>query len=139
MNVLFNTASLTSTNYSKKVKSSLLDFIFIVLFYTIAITGIRNSIPLPNYLYTIIHYIWLASPLPLAYISLRLLRTPSLISAYTVFMIFKLLDYISNTKLSLTGEVLPGMICFPDLIYPLQSTTLALGQYFICFSQYRLV
>jgi len=106
MNVLFNTASLTSTNYSKKVKSSLLDFIFIVLFYTIAIIGIRNSIPLPNYLYTIIHYIWLASPLPLAYISLRLLRTPSLISAYTVFMIFKLLDYISNTKLSLTGEVL---------------------------------
>jgi phosphoglycerol transferase MdoB-like AlkP superfamily enzyme len=61
---------------------------------------------LPNYLYLAIHYIWIASPLPLAYISLRLIKIPSLISAYIVFLALKLLEYISNIKLSLTGEVL---------------------------------
>lgn len=106
MNVLFKTTSFISTHYQKKIKSSLLDFIFIISFFTIAFFGIKNSVPLPNFLYSIIHFIWLASPLPLAYISLRLIRLPSLVSAYVVFMTFKLVEYISNIKLSLTGEVL---------------------------------
>lgn len=68
--------------------------------------GIKNPAPLPNHLYLTIHYLWLASPLPLSYISLRLIKIPSLISAYTVLIAFKLLEYISDIKLSLTGEVL---------------------------------
>lgn len=106
MNLLFKTKSLISTNRQKKVKSSLLDFAFIITFFAIAFAEINNSAPLPNFLYLAIHYIWIASPLPLAYISLRLIRIPSLISAYVVFMVFKLLEYISGIKLSLTGEVL---------------------------------
>lgn len=106
MNVLFKTTSFTSTNCPKKVKSSLLDFIFITTFFAIAVTGIKNTVQLPNYLYSLIHYIWLASPLPLAYISLRLIKLPPLVSAYISFTTFKLLEYINNIKLSLTGEVL---------------------------------
>lgn len=106
MNLLFKTKSFISISYPKKIKSSLMDFTFIIIFSTIALLGIKDSAPLPNYLYSIIHYLWLASPLPLAYISLRLIKIPSLISAYTVFIVFKLLEYISGIKLSLTGEVL---------------------------------
>lgn len=83
-----------------------MDFTFIVLFFIIAFVGIKNPAPLPNHLYLTIHYLWLASPLPLSYISLRLIKIPSLISAYTVLIAFKLLEYISDIKLSLTGEVL---------------------------------
>lgn len=83
-----------------------MDFTFIVLFFIIAFMGIKNPAPLPNHLYLTIHYLWLASPLPLSYISLRLIKIPSLISAYTVLIAFKLLEYISDIKLSLTGEVL---------------------------------
>lgn len=106
MNLLLKTKSTISISYPKKIKSSLMDFTFIVIFFTISFLGIKNSAPLPNYVYSIIHYLWLASPLPLAYISLRLIKIPSLISAYTVFIAFKLLEYISGIKLSLTGEVL---------------------------------
>ncbi|WP_368743577.1 LTA synthase family protein [Enterobacter asburiae] len=106
MNLLFKTKPLISINHSRKIKSSLMDFTFIVLFFIIAFVGIKNPAPLPNHLYLTIHYLWLASPLPLSYISLRLIKIPSLISAYTVLMAFKLLEYISDMKLSLTGEVL---------------------------------
>lgn len=106
MNLLFKTKSLISISYPQKIKSSLMDFTFIIIFFTIALLGIKNSAPLPNYLYSTVHYLWLASPLPLVYISLRLIKIPSLISAYTVFIAFKLLEYISGIKLSLTGEVL---------------------------------
>lgn len=106
MNLPVNTKSLSLTNYSKKVKSSFLDITFVIVFFVIAFAGINDSASLPNYLYYLIHYIWIASPLPLAYISLRLIKLPSLISAYIVFGTFKLLEYISNVKLSLTGEVL---------------------------------
>ncbi len=106
MNLLFKTKPLISINHSRKIKSSLMDFTFIVLFFIIAFVGIKNPAPLPNHLYLTIHYLWLASPLPLSYISLRLIKIPSLISAYTVLIAFKLLEYISDIKLSLTGEVL---------------------------------
>lgn len=106
MNLLFKTKPLISINHSRKIKSSLMDFTFIVLFFIIAFVGIKNPAPLPNLLYLTIHYLWLASPLPLSYISLRLIKIPSLISAYTVLIAFKLLEYISDIKLSLTGEVL---------------------------------
>lgn len=106
MNLLFKTKPLISINHSRKIKSSLMDFTFIVLFFIIAFVGIKNPAPLPNHLYLTIHYLWLASPLPLSYISLRLIKIPSLISAYTVLIAFKLLEYISDMKLSLTGEVL---------------------------------
>ncbi|MEG5644351.1 sulfatase-like hydrolase/transferase [Enterobacter asburiae] len=106
MNLLFKTKPLISINHSRKIKSSLMDFTFIVLFIIIAFVGIKNPAPLPNHLYLTIHYLWLASPLPLSYISLRLIKIPSLISAYTVLIAFKLLEYISDIKLSLTGEVL---------------------------------
>ncbi|MDL4612618.1 sulfatase-like hydrolase/transferase [Enterobacter asburiae] len=106
MNLRFKTKPLISINHSRKIKSSLMDFTFIVLFFIIAFMGIKNPAPLPNHLYLTIHYLWLASPLPLSYISLRLIKIPSLISAYTVLIAFKLLEYISDIKLSLTGEVL---------------------------------
>ncbi|WP_313149493.1 sulfatase-like hydrolase/transferase [Enterobacter sp.] len=106
MNLLFKTKPLISINHSRKIKSSLMDFTFIVLFFIIAFVGIKNPAPLPNHLYLTIHYLWLASPLPLSYISLRLIKIPSLISAYTVLIAFKLLEYTSDIKLSLTGEVL---------------------------------
>lgn len=106
MNLPVNIKSLYLTNYSKKVKSSFLDITFVIVFFVIAFADINDSASLPNYLYYLIHYIWIASPLPLAYISLRLIKLPSLISAYIVFIAFKLLEYISNVKLSLTGEVL---------------------------------
>lgn len=106
MNVLFKTTSLISNNYRKKFTSSLLDFFFIIVFFTLAIAEIKNPAPLPNYLYSLLHYLWLASPLPLAYIFLRLVKLPSFVSAYVVFLLLKLLEYISGIKLSLTGEVL---------------------------------
>ncbi|AVH15923.1 alkaline phosphatase family protein [Enterobacter sp. SGAir0187] len=106
MNVLFKTTSLISNTYRKKSTSSLLDFFLIIIFFGLAIAEIKNPAPLPNYLYSLIHYLWIASPLPLVYIFLRLVKLPSFVSAYIVFLLLKLLEYINGIKLSLTGEVL---------------------------------
>lgn len=56
---------------------------------------------------------------------------PSLITAYIVFLALKLLEYISNIKLSPQVRYYPGMIYSLALIYLLQITILHHGRYFI--------
>ncbi|EKY3998891.1 sulfatase-like hydrolase/transferase, partial [Enterobacter roggenkampii] len=106
MDLRSKTTSFFSITYKKKLKSSLLDTIFIPLFLIIVSAKISNTVPLPSFWYSMLHYMWIASPLPLVYIALRLIKLPSLVAAYTVIIIFKLLEYINGVKLSLTGEVL---------------------------------
>ena len=89
-----------------KISAVFVDIAFIVLFLYFPINAINNEVLKINFFGETVHYLWLASPLVLFYIFLRLIRLPLLLCGGFALLSFVSVQYINMTKMALTGEVL---------------------------------